>query len=153
MISRDPISGLIFSWSRLDISCCLSLWPGINAIKITGVEINWDCLVWIMRDVCPPPALTTVINPYFYSALARNLCPPPSLARVNIPQSCKEDVFNYYDQPPLPPHGLVSWIIHHQNALNRQGTMLNIGDQGQASNHWFNEHSQNKMNSLQYIYL
>ena len=57
------------------------------------------------EDVCPPPALTTVINPYFSSALVRNLCPPPSLARVNIPQSCKEDVFNYYDQTP---HGLVS---------------------------------------------
>ena len=152
MISRDPISGLIFSWSRLDISCCLSLWPGINAIKITGVEINWDCLVWIMRDVCPPPALTTVINPYFTSALVINLCPPPSLARVNIPQSCKEDVFNYYDQPPLPPHGLVSENHSSRECTEQTGNYAKYRWSGPSLQSLI-QRTLSKQNELSSIYL
>ena len=140
MISPDPISGLIFSWSRLDISCCLWFWPGINAIKITGVEINWELRLFSLDNegcVSSLPHIISDTNP----SLGKNLCSLHSLAGVNIPQSCKEDVFDYllvYRIPPSPKRsGLQGSSINSMHcslwcALNRQGTMLNIGIRAEA---------------------
>ena len=78
------------------------------------------------------PHIITDTNP----SLGKNLCSLHSLARVNIPQSCKEDVFNYLlvYRPPSPKRsGLQGSSINSMHcALNRQGTMLNIGIRAEA---------------------
>ena len=61
-------------------------------------------------------SLTTVINPSF--SLGGHLSSPSSLARVSIPQSCKEDVFNYYQQPPSPTRsGFQWWFINTMHSM------------------------------------
>ena len=55
------------------------------------------------------PHIISDTNP----SLGKNLCSLHSLAGVNIPQSCKEDVFDYllvYRTSPPRPNGLVSKV-------------------------------------------